>query len=136
MNEEEILRQDSLGRALRALPDARAPQTLAPRVMAAVAERLRAPLAPTWFDWPVAAQVASVLGFLLLVAGAAMVWPTVAGSVARVQEFEVVRVLAVLWRTVYQPAVSLLLVVLTVLGLVGATCGALLERVACGGSSR
>lgn len=122
--------------ALRALPLARAPRTLAPRVMAVVRARLEAPVVRTWFDWPVLAQVASVAVFLTLVACAAMVWPSVEVAIARVADHGVSRLLAFVFRTVWQPIALWFLVFVTVVGLACATFGALLGRVALGGASR
>lgn len=122
--------------ALRALPLARAPQTLAPRVMAAVRARLQPPVVRTWFDWPVLAQVASLAVFLTLVACAAMVWPSVELLGARVADHGVIRLLALVFRTVWQPVALWFLVCVTVVALACATFGALLGRVALGGASR
>lgn len=133
---EEALRTDALGRALRALPPARAPHTLAPRVMAAVQASLNARVARTWFDWPVTAQVASVMAFALVVAGLSWSWPLAAGVVDRAASFEGVRVVSVLFRALWQPLVFYLVVGMTITALLCATCGALLSRIALGGASR
>jgi len=80
---------DVVHRALRALPPPRAPHTLLPRIMAAVADRQTADLrqgsigqvpaagqAPrTWFAWPLVWQAGSFAALLLLSAGIAWIWP-------------------------------------------------------------
>jgi hypothetical protein len=129
-------REDSLGRALRAMPPARAPRTLAPRVMAAVHARMAAPVDRTWFTWPVWAQIASVIGFVALVASVAVAWPSVEAVASRATSLETVRVASVLFRAIWQPLASWLVVGLTVTALLCATLGALLTRVALGGASR
>lgn len=123
--------------ALRAMPTARAPHTLAPRVMAAVHARLaqQAAAVRTWFDWSVPAQLASVLAFVALVAGAAMVWPSVQALVSRATDVDAVRVGAVLFRS-WQPLMVWVLAGTTVTILFCATVGALVGRLALGGASR
>lgn len=129
-------REDALGRALRALPPSRAPHTLAPRVMAAVQARLGLRVARTWFDWSAWAQMASVMAFVVAVAGVAMLWPLVNGALDRVVSVDGVRVVTVLFRALWQPLVSWLVLGMTITALLCATCGALLHRIALGGASR
>lgn len=129
-------REDALGQALRALPSPRAPRTLAPRVMALVQARAAARVAPTWFDWPVWAQLASVVGFVALVASAALVSPLVERVTSNVTSTDAVRVTTLFFRSVWQPLVLWLVVAVTATVLVCATVGALLTRVALGGASR
>lgn len=126
----------ALHEALRALPLARAPHTLAPRVMAAVQARLHARAVRTWFDWPVLAQVASLAVFLSLVAVAALLWPSVEAAVGGVAEFDAVRLVAWVFRSVWHPVALWFLVFVTVVALACGTFGALLGRVALGGASR
>lgn len=122
--------------ALRAMPMARAPHTLAPRVMAVVHARLaQAAAVRTWFDWSVPAQLASVLAFVALVAGAAMVWPSVQALVGRATDVDAVRVGAVLFRS-WQPLMVWVLAGTTFTILFCATVGALVGRLALGGASR
>lgn len=124
--------------ALRAIPAARAPHTLAPRVMAAVRARLtaHAAAARTWFDWSVPAQLASVVAFVALVAGAALAWPLVEAFVAQATSTDVVRVASVFFRSLWQPLMVWVLAGMTVTILFCATVGALLGRLALGGASR
>lgn len=59
MNPEQDL-EKLLDRELRSLPTPRAPETLMPRVMAAIAARAALPwYQRTWFEWPRGWQVAS-----------------------------------------------------------------------------
>ena len=129
-------REDALGRALRALPPAGAPHTLAPRVMAAVGRRLAARVDRTWFTWPVWAQLASAVAFVALVAAAAMAWPPVEAAAGRAMSMDEARVVVVFFRTIWQPLVIWCVVALTATALFCATFGALLSRVALGGASR
>lgn len=137
LQNEQRDREDALGRALQALPPPRAPRSLAPRVMAAVAARQAAPVeGRTWFTWPVWAQLASALVFVALVAVSAMAWPSVEAALSRVGTPESVRVVSIFFRAVWQPLASWVLLGLTATVLFCATLGALLSRVALGGSSR
>lgn len=119
MDPADLERQ--IGRELRRLPSPRAPHTLLPRVMAAVAEARRRPWhARAWLTWPVGWQVVSVL-LLIGVAGVgARLLPNVLAAasvpafVARGHGYvsEVVRNLdvvatavRVVWRTLLAPVV-------------------------------
>lgn len=136
LEDERRDREDALGQALRAMPAPQAPRTLAPRVMALVQAHRAPRVAPTWFEWPVWAQLASVVGFIALVASAALVWPSVEAVTTRVVSVDAVRVATVFFRSVWQPLVGWLVVAVTATLLVCATVGALLTRVALGGASR
>ncbi len=139
MNPEHELRHDDLGRALQALPLARAPRTLAPRVMAAVAARLARAAGRvdyTWFDWPVWARAASALALAAVIVAAVWGWPLVDAAFTRVADHGVVRLATQFVRAIWQPAVLGLSAVITVVALVCATFGALLGRVALGGATR
>ena len=137
-------REDALGLALRALPAARAPHTLAPRVMAAVHAQLQAgrhaghahTVVRTWFDWSVWAQLASVAAFMVLVASLAMVWPSVDAGLARLSSGGTVRVASLLFHAVWQPLMTWVVAGVTMTALFCAMCGALLTRIALGGASR
>jgi hypothetical protein len=129
---------EHLHAALRSMPAPRAPHTLAPRVMAAVQARLAAHAtdARTWFDWSVSAQLASVVAFMAVVAGAALVWPSVDVFVAQATTSDPVRVMSVFFRSVWQPLMVWVVAGLTVTILFCATVGVLLGRLALGGASR
>lgn len=129
---------DDLHVALRSMPMPRAPHTLAPRVMAVVRARLtaQATAARTWFDWSVPAQLASVVMFVALVAGAALVWPSVDAFVAQATSTDAIRLASVFFRSLWQPLMVWVLAGMTVTILFCATIGALLGRLALGGASR
>ena len=130
---------NDLHAALRAIPAARAPHTLVPRVMAAVHLRVAAQAAAatrTWFEWSVASQLASVVAFVALVAGAALMWPSIEAFVDRTTSLDAVRVGSVFFRSLWQPLMVWMLAAMTVTILFCATVGALLGRLALGGASR
>lgn len=59
MNQEQDL-EKMMERELRSLPAPRAPETLAPRVMAAIVARAPLPWhRRTWFEWPLGGRIAS-----------------------------------------------------------------------------
>jgi hypothetical protein len=63
---------------LRSLQPPRAPETLLPRVMAAVRAWAGKPwYERAWFTWPVQGQIAAVAVLVLIVAGLVTVWPSV-----------------------------------------------------------
>jgi hypothetical protein len=141
--------QDPLIRALRALPDARAPRTLAPRVMAAVHARMARPAPRTWFDWSLAWRVGSVAGAVAALVATVLVWPhVVAWAQPAVQAVRtrtagvadragvVLNVAGVLFHAVWYPFVQPFLIFVTVMTITCATLGALVSRVALGGASR
>jgi hypothetical protein len=66
-----------IDRELRTLPAPLAPRTLLPRVMAAAQTAQRPWYSRAWLTWPIGAQVASVTLLLAVIAGAAMLVPTV-----------------------------------------------------------
>ena len=110
-----------IDRELRKLPAPRAPRTLLPRVMAAVQDAIDRPwYSRAWLTWPIGWQVASVAMLLGLVAGSAMLIPTVQdaasaltlvsdvrGDVAdRARDVEVATTaVRVLWRSLLAPVV-------------------------------
>jgi hypothetical protein len=134
-------------RALKALPTPRAPHTLLPRVMAAVAQLRPAPR--TWFTWRREWQLASIGALVALALGAA--WLVTAtrsivdthaaalvtqsssmtlliGSVATVEEAA-----RTAWQTV-QPIVCGFLLFLMVMSTACVVFGIALGRVALGGA--
>lgn len=140
---------DPLTRALRQLPEPRAPRTLAPRVMAAVHARLAHPPARTWFEWPRVWQVSSVTAAVAVMAALVLGWPLVIawlqpgidGLAGRAQEVvhagKVVLAFAgVVFRGVWHPLVMPFVLFVTVMVIACATVGAMLGRVALGGASR
>jgi type VI protein secretion system component VasF len=139
-----------IDRELAQLPELRAPRTLLPRVMHATG--VAHPAAGGWFTWPLAWQALSLASMVVIVLGAANVWPVAAdtlaallsalsgdsssrlGSAIRHGE-AIVAAADTMWR-VAQP------VVLGMLALVASMCaacamfGAALRNVVLGGPSR
>ena len=72
-----------LHRALTELPFPRAPRTLLPRVLAAALAWAERPwYQRQWLTWPLQWQAASLIAFVLVLAGAALLLPA-AGALAR-----------------------------------------------------
>jgi hypothetical protein len=134
-------------RELRRLPMLRAPQTLLPRVLAAVQKWSRRPwYARTWFTWPTGLQAASVVTLLLLAAGGAALLPRaqavaldatsgvsvglmkdVAGAVQRAEV--TATAIRVLWRALLEPFVAYAFALVVLMCLACAAFGAALNRV-------
>lgn len=132
-------RDAALHVALQSILPPRAPHTLAPRVMALVHARLAARAVATtrtWFEWAVAAQVASVVAFVAMVAGAALLWPSIEAFVDHAASGDAVRLVSVFFRSVWQPVMVWVVAGMTVTILFCATVGALLGRLALGGATR
>ncbi len=139
---------DPLTRALRALPEPRAPRTLAPRVMAVVHARLAHPPSPTWFEWPRVWQVASLSSAVALIAAVVVGWPlliefvqpgfdAVCARVAPVIDAGQVTwaFAGVVFRAVWHPVAMPFVLFVTAMTIACATVGAMLGRVALGGAS-
>jgi hypothetical protein len=143
-------------RALRRLPTPRAPSTLAPRVMAAIAERDRATLhesSPwTWFTWPLVWKGASIAALVVVTAGLAWLQPGVYGILegsvsgaataagARIAALletaaAVASVTSIVWDAFLQPIVGYVLVWIVLMSAACAAFGAAVGRVALGGPS-
>jgi hypothetical protein len=141
--------RDPLTRALRNLPEPKAPGTLAPRVMAIVHARIAHPPAPTWFEWAWGWRVASLSAAVVVMVGVVVGWPyfvalvqpgvdaIVAGVAPIVQNAEGVwAVAAVMFRSVWHPVAMPFVLFVTAMTIACATVGAMLGRVALGGASR
>ena len=140
---------DPLTRALRNLPEPRAPHTLAPRVMAIVHARLAHPPARTWFEWPLVWQVTSLSGAVALLAAAVVGWPFLVAWLQPGLDAVGARVApaieagragwafaGVVFRAVWHPVAMPFVLFVTAMTIVCATVGAMLGRVALGGASR
>ena len=141
-------------RALTALPSPRAPKTLLPRVMAAVAaaERARGRKARhPWFTWPLVWQAASLAGVALAAAaiyaaaslgGAgfatpAFLAPLVSWASPIIDTADATaRAGAIVWDTYLRPVVPYLLAWVVLMAAACATFGLALGRVALGGASQ
>lgn len=65
-------------RHLRSLPAPRAPETMLPRVMAAVRAWAERPwYERAWFTWPLQGQIAAAAALVLALAGLVSIWPDV-----------------------------------------------------------
>jgi len=140
---------DPLTRALRNLPEPRAPRTLAPRVMAAVHARMAHPQARTWFEWPRVWQVASLGSALVLLAAVVVGWPFLLEWAQPGLDALVARVTpaieggraawafaGVVFRAVWHPVAMPFVLFVTAMTIASVTVGAMLGRVALGGASR
>lgn len=130
-NEREL--EGLMHAELRRLPLPRAPQTLLPRVMEAVAAASRRPwYARAWFTWPLWSQAASLAVVALL---AYAIWrPPIALPVAPPSVVAAVGTTRVIWETLIQPLLPYLVAVMVLMGLACVVFGAalnyvLLERV-------
>ena len=137
-----------IDRALRELPLLRAPDTLLPRVSAAVQAWIRRPwYERAWFTWPLALRVAGIATLALLLAGASVVAPDIfalarasaADLVTRVLErlpvgllrFEAsLSTLLEAWQVVSERLLAYAAAVVFLLALTSALCVAALNRVA------
>ena len=115
---------------LRQLPSPRAPQTLLPRVMAAVEQWTRRPwYTRAWFTWPPGWQAASIALLCVLGAGAVLLLPGAASAVARMAS---VNVAVVLWRTFVRPVAPYAFAFAALMCLACAVFGAALNHVVFG----
>jgi hypothetical protein len=145
--------EHQLDHELRRLPAPKAPTSLVPRVMLAVAQAESAPwYSRAWMTWPVALQVTSAALLALLIVGIWRVMPSVSAwvpaagpvwtqAMARlapaVQIFgEVATLVRVLWSVIIQPIAVYFLVLVIALSLVCAVLWTAVNRVALGGASR
>jgi hypothetical protein len=142
-------------RSLKALPTPRAPGTLVPRVMAAVAaaERSRARALRPWFTWPLAWQAAALAGVAVAVAAAyllashaatgsgiavpAFVTPLVSWASPIVETMDAAaRAGSIVWDTYLRPVVGYVLAWVVLMSAACATFAIALGRVALGGASQ
>jgi hypothetical protein len=151
MEHDEL--EQLIDRELRELPLPRAPRSLGPRVMAAVAEAGRPWYARAWRTWPVGARAAAVVLGLAALAGLSASLPAVqvavtahaAPMVGRVstdvwqlvaRTMDVQRAAEIVWRVVIGPVASVALVPILAMLLASLACGAALGRLAFGGTSQ
>jgi hypothetical protein len=124
-------------RALKRLPAPRAPRTLAPRVLRAVAARTR-PIAGArpWFMWPLELKLASGVGVVLAVYGAVLIGPTALALIRSSQVAHDASGVAiaggVLWRVIVQPVLIGFTTLVVVMGAACVALGAALRHVALG----
>jgi hypothetical protein len=135
---------------LRQLPSPRAPQTLLPRVMAAVEQWTRRPwYTRAWFTWPLGWQVTSVAALALIVVAGALLMPSArvaAGDAALRLAPGVLSDVAqtanrvdatmnagrVVWRALLEPLVAYAFALVVLMVLACAAFGTALNRIAFG----
>ena len=133
-------------RELRRMPAPRAPQTLLPRVLAAVQAWSERPwYAREWFTWPIVWQVASVAALIVIVAGGVMVGAMVQAGMQDVasrlmpatlttaRQFTLaldttINTTRMLWRTVVQPLLPYVAVLVGLMCLMCAAAALALNR--------
>lgn len=100
-------------RALQQLPAPRAPGTLAPRVMQAIALQETPAVARTgWRSWPLAGQMLALAVACSIAAAIAVAVPVASAVIANTA---VARAAAALWQMFFGPMVTPVLVVVTVM---------------------
>lgn len=153
MTDERNDMERRVDQVLQGLPAPRAPRSLLPRVMAAVAEARRPWYARAWRTWPLAWQIASAVACALVAAGASMSVPAVqafAGAhaspalaallthvldvAARTEDAR--RAAEIVWRVAIAPAAAVALVPVLLMCGASVAFGAALGRLALGGVSR
>jgi hypothetical protein len=133
-------------RECRRLPLPRAPESLLPRVMAAVqAWTLRPWYARAWFTWPVWLQAGAIAAFVALAAAGAFVMPRAQGAVRDAVSAPAANILSsvsvpmrgveiaasmalVLWRLVIEPLTPYVFVIVLMMGAACAVCAAAIDR--------
>jgi hypothetical protein len=147
--------RDVVHRALRRLPQPRAPRSLAPRVMAAIAADARPArhTARPWLSWPMEWRLASLVAFLLAGGAVAWFWPGLEAAgwtiVSRgLAAIEVraaavspglgalTRLVVIGWETFVQPLLWIALVWIVMMTAACAAFATALERVALGETSQ
>jgi hypothetical protein len=134
-------------RALADLPPLTAPDTLLPRVLAAVQAWAERPwYQRAWLTWPVGLQVASAVLLLLMVAGGALAMPLVQAQGSQLVAFVTARVpidlpnlgaslrvtaiaFVLVWRALVQPLLLFVLPLAFMAGVAGAAILTALNRV-------
>lgn len=142
--------QTVIDQALRALPPPRAPDTLLPRVLAAVQQQpLRPSYAHGWLTWPRGWQVAAMAALMLLASAGVMVLPsaydTLVGTVSAfaghpARQLAVVLehvtiaadVGGVLWRSLLEPVVPYLVALVLLMCFACAVFGMALNHLVLG----
>lgn len=151
MRDDELERL--IDRELGALPPPRAPRTLLPRILAAVAAR---PVLPWyrrgWTAWPLAWQLVALVVAVAVSGAIAMAWPHVvalaeaarpdvghyvpasvrAAAASLMRTLEATRVL---WRVLVEPVAVYVVALIVTMSLACVAFGTALNRVALGGPS-
>ena len=121
-------------RELKRLPAPRAPRSLAPRVMAAVAaSRPAAWYARPWLMWPVWMQAVSVIALAGLAAGAWSLWNEAPVVAQRANQMAAVS--RAFWNVLFGPIAIVVLALTIVVALACAAAWTAVSRVTFGGAS-
>lgn len=121
-------------RELKRLPAPRAPRSLAPRVMAAVAaSRPVKWYARPWLMWPVWMQAVSVIALAGLAAGAWSLWNEAPVVAQRANQMAAVS--RAFWNVLFGPIALVVLALTIVLALACAAAWTAVSRVTFGGAS-
>ena len=134
-----------VGDALAELPVPRAPETLLPRVMAAVAAWAERPwYTRAWLTWPISLQIASAAALVLLVAAVAFGMAQAAGPAAlataaasRVGDAgaaaqTIAAAFQTLWRALVRPVAPYAFAIVSMMCAACAACGAALNQIVMG----
>jgi hypothetical protein len=145
MDPQEL--ESLIDRQLRRLPEPRAPRSLLPRVMAAVAEARRPWYARAWRTWPIGLQIASALACFVAIAAMSLALPAVqtwlvadssplwadlvprAGRIVAHTE-DVGRAAEVVWRALIAPVATAALVPVLMMCAASLAFGVALSRLA------
>jgi hypothetical protein len=144
--------EEIVDREFRRLPMPRAPETLLPRVMAAVhAWALRPWHARAWLTWPIWLRAASAGVFAMLAAGGAVLWPDLQAAAVEIVSapaadiasraavpFDAVDAAAqsarVLWRTLFAPLVQYVFAIVVLMCVASAAFATAIKRLALEGN--
>ena len=149
MRDDELDR--ALDRSLSRLPAPRAPRTLLPRVLAAVARPAAPWYSRPWLSWHPALQTASLVGVLASMAFVWMAWAQPDAMFSRLSAFgapqapawasaastritQITTVLSVLWDVVLGPIAIFVLAVAVFVAVACAAAWTAVSRVALGGA--
>jgi hypothetical protein len=149
MRDDELDR--ALDRSLAQLPAPRAPRTLLPRVMAAVAQPAAPWYARPWLSWHPGLQTVSLLGVLAAVSLVWMAWARPEAVFAQVSAFgppqastwasavasrvsQITAVVSLLWDVVLGPIAIFVFAVALFVALACAAAWTAVSRVALGGA--
>ena len=121
-------------RELKRLPALRAPRSLAPRVMAAVASSQSAAwYARPWLMWPVWMQAVSVIAMAGLAAGAWSLWNEAPVVAQRANQMAAVS--RAFWNVLFGPIAIVVLALTIIVALACAAAWTAVSRVTFGGAS-
>ncbi len=131
---DELDLERFVDRELKRLPASRAPRTLVPRVMAAVAEaRLLAWYSRPWLEWPWALQALSLVVAGAMASAGWMVWNQAPDVALRLNQAAAVS--RALWSVFLGPIAFVVLALTIVVALAGAAAWNAVTRVTFGGAS-